>query len=42
MSSKIKKIKKLGKQLIKEKEIREKLEKEMKVKSRKHKIESRK
>ena len=37
-----KKIKKLGKQLIKEKEIREKLEKEMKVKSRKHKIESRK
>ena len=42
MSSKIKKKKKLGKHLIKEKEIREKLEKKMKVKSRKYKIESRK
>ena len=35
MSSKIKKIKKTEKQLIKEKEMREKLEKEMKVESRK-------
>ena len=38
MSSKIKKIKKLEKQLIKEKEMREKLEKELKDKNRKLKI----
>ena len=42
MSSKIKKIKKPEKQLIKEKEMREKLEKEMIVKSRKQKLKSRK
>ena len=44
MSSKIKELKKLEKQLIKEKKIREKLEKEIKkkVKSTKQRVESRK